>query len=83
MPYPTSMPRRSDTSQTSDYAWLDITEAQDSRDTISRENSQHRPRATAESNRNEIANLERSGSARSRQGYLPPGTPEGGNNGFF
>jgi hypothetical protein len=69
------------TSANSDYAWLDIT------DSPIKQDSQGRPsvRATAESNRNEIANLERTGSIRSRPGYQSPPTPDntGKNTGFF
>jgi hypothetical protein len=71
----------------SDYAWLDIANSPSSIDSPRRTT----PRATAESNRSEIANLERSGSIgrsgsmRSRPGYLSPPTPDNTskNTGFF
>ncbi|QDS76758.1 hypothetical protein FKW77_001654 [Venturia effusa] len=64
----------------SDYAWLDITDSPSSLNSSLR--TQMAPRATAESNRNEIAILERSGSIgrqgsiRSRPGFLSPPTPD-------
>jgi hypothetical protein len=72
---------------TSEYAWLDIANSPSSIDSPRRAT----PRATAESNRSEIANLERSGSIgrsgsiRSRPGYLSPPTPDNTskNTGFF
>jgi hypothetical protein len=91
--FPQSVPpketRQSGASTVSDFAWLDTTDAESNiipspgASYISRQNSQNRPRPTAESNRYEIDALQRSGSARSRQGYRPPTTPDVPSNGFF
>jgi hypothetical protein len=71
----------------SEYAWLDIANSPSPIDSP----RQTTPRATAESNRSEIANLERSGSigrkdsVRSRARYQSPPTPDNTskNTGFF
>jgi hypothetical protein len=91
--FPQSVPheetRNSGASAISDFAWLDTTDAESniipspSINYMSRQNSQNRPRPTAESNRYEIDALQRSGSSRSRQGYKPPTTPDAPSNGFF
>jgi hypothetical protein len=91
--FPQSVPheeaRLSEASALSDFAWLDTTSAESivipspSTNYMSRQNSQNRLRPTAETNRYEIDALQRSGSARSRQGYKPPTTPDVPSNGFF
>lgn len=69
----------SDASAESDFAWLKTTEQEPS--AMYRQNSQ---RSIAETNRFEIAALERSSSsARARPGYKAPQTPERSGNGFF
>jgi hypothetical protein len=81
--------RQSGASKVSDFAWLETTEAESpptfsaSANYSSQQLLQIRTRPTAESNRYEIEALQRSGSARSRQGYKPPTTPDGPSTGFF
>jgi hypothetical protein len=83
--------RESDSSTYSDFAWLDTTDANTatitSTDTslspLTRQNSQTQKPPSVKPNRFEIEAITRSASARSRQGYRPPTTPDRPANGFF
>ncbi|KAF2428056.1 hypothetical protein EJ08DRAFT_327698 [Tothia fuscella] len=97
--FPQSMPvdeRTSNTSSYSDFAWLDTTdETMDNSDLImARPDSStayivpqvsQAPKTPqmVKPNRFEIEAITRSASARSRQGYKPPSTPDGPSTGFF
>lgn len=92
--FPQSAPkeaRDSVSSSYSDFAWLDTTDGDSktiaSADTtlssLSRQTSQAQKPPSVKPNRFEIEAITRSASARSRQAYRPPTTPDRPANGFF